>query len=141
MGALVRQRPFPELESMERRLRRLLESPLTPFMPTVVPAADIYETEKEYIVELEVPGFTEKELSIEVADHTLTVSGAREAEQQETEKAYRLQERLERTFEREFRLPPEADEERVTAHFEHGLLEVHAPKATIAARHKVEILT
>ena len=33
---------------------------------TGLPAADIYETEKEYAFELEVPGFQEKELSIEV---------------------------------------------------------------------------
>ena len=40
-----------------------------------LPATDIYETEDEYVVELEVPGYEEKELTIEVFDHMLTVKG------------------------------------------------------------------
>jgi HSP20 family protein len=139
MATLVKQSPFPELESMERRLRRLFEgAPLTSFVPTMLPAADVYETPKEFVVELEVPGYTEKQLEIEVSDHTLTVTGRGE-ESKEAGKTYRLQERLERTFKREFRLPPETDGEHVTAQFEQGVLEVHAPKLATSKPHKVEI--
>lgn len=140
MATLMKQSLFPEVEAMERRLRRMFEStPLTTFVPAVLPAADVYETPREYVVELEVPGYQQKELAIEISDHTLTVTGTRADTTKETEKAYRLQERLERTFTREFRLPPEVDGEHVTAQFEQGLLEVHAPKLAPAKTHKIEI--
>jgi len=141
MATLVKQSLFPEFETMERRFRRMFEgTPLTAFVPTVLPAADVYETPKEFVVELEVPGYTEEQLGIEVSDHLLTIVGKRE-ETKETAKTYRLQERLERTFKREFRLPPETDGEHVTAHFEQGVLEVHAPKLATVKPHKVEIST
>ena len=41
-----------------------------------LPATDIYEMGDEYVVEIEVPGYERKELTIEVLDHTLTVKGA-----------------------------------------------------------------
>jgi HSP20 family protein len=142
MTTLVKPSLFPEVESMERRFRRLFEgTPLTAFVPVFLPAADIYETSEEYVVELEVPGFVEEQLSVEVSDHTIVVTGTREEAKEETEKAYRLQERLERTFKREFRLPSEADREHVSAHFEQGILEVHAPKLATTKPHKVEIST
>ena len=82
-------------------------------VPTLTPAADIYDD--ELVVELEVPGFGENELEIEVSNHTLTVKGERKEERETKEKALRLRERLETTFERSFVLPTEADSERLTA--------------------------
>lgn len=107
MATVVKQSRLPEFESMERRFRRIFEgTPHTVFVPVFLPAADIYETAEEYVVELELPGYKEGELTVEVSDHTLVVAGTREEGKEGTEKAYRLHERLERTFKREFRLPP-----------------------------------
>jgi HSP20 family protein len=140
MPSLVKQTLLPDVELMERRLQRMFDrTPLTGFLPTVLPAADIYETDGEYVVELEVPGYKEKELTIEVSDHMLTVTGSREETRTEAKKAYRLQERLEGTFTREFRLPPATDSEHVTARFEQGVLEVHTPKLAPATARKVAI--
>ena len=137
MPAIVNWSPFHELDSMERRMRRLFEE--AGFAPTLLPAADIYETDDEFVVELEVPGFEEKELGIEVSDHQLTVKGARTETKEQKEKAFRLRERLEREFERRFELPADADTEHVKARFEKGVLEVHAPKLAVSKPKKVEI--
>ena len=67
--------PFRELDSMERRARRIFDA--WGLVPMLVPAADIYETPDELVVELEVPGFDEKDLDVEVIDHVLTVKGTR----------------------------------------------------------------
>ena len=143
MATLVKQTLFPEFETMERRFRRAFEGiPLLPaFLPssTVLPAADVYETKDELVVELEVPGYDEKELGLELSDHTLTVSGTRAESKDETEKTLRLHERLERHFERTFILPSEIDEEHVTASFGKGVLKVHAPKLTTAKTRTVAI--
>src|SRR5512132_4628154 len=98
---------------MERRMRRWLEE--FGFAPALAPATDIYETDDEFVVELEVPGFEEKELTVEVFDHTLAIKGQREKTKEEKAKEFTLHERLEREFERRFVLPVEADTEHLKA--------------------------
>jgi HSP20 family protein len=137
MPTIVKWSPFQELDSMERRMRRMFEE--VGVAPTLPPAADIYETAEEFVIELEVPGFEEKELGIEVSDHRLTVKGERTEAKEQKDKTFRLRERLERAFERRFELPTEADTEHVKAKFAKGVLEVHAPKLAVSKPKKVEI--
>ena len=97
--------------------------------PFTVPAADFYETDHDFVIELEVPGFEEKELGIEVSEHTLTIEGEQKAEtEEEPEKAFRFRERLEKTFERRFYLPLEADTVHVEVTFAKGVIKVHIAK-------------
>src|SRR6187551_4074874 len=112
---LVRWSPFPELDAIDRRLRLVFDQ--AGMTPALLPAADVYETEAEYILELEVPGFEEEKLSVEVFDHTLTIKGERVEEKEEQAKSFRLQERLANEFERRFELPPEADSAKIAADF------------------------
>lgn len=136
MPLLERWTPIRELDRMERRMRRLFED--AGFFATV-PASDIYETDDEYVVELEVPGFDEKELDVEVTDHTLVVKGAREESTQKHEKTLLLRERLEREFVRRFELPLVGDSEHVTANFDKGVLTLHVPKTELAKPRKIAI--
>jgi HSP20 family protein len=126
MATLVKWAPFGDLDLVERRMRRMLED--FGVAPAQVPAADVMETEKELIVKLDAPGFDEKELSLEVSDHMLTVKGAKTAVKEEEDTTFHLRERLENRFERTFTLPSEADVEHVGARFRKGVLEVHVPK-------------
>jgi HSP20 family protein len=138
MTTLVRWAPFQDFDVIERRMRRMLED--VGVAPTALPAADLYETEKELVVELDVPGFDEKQLVLEVTDHTLTITGERMDEKEKVkDKTFYLHERLEKHFERKFTLPPEADVEHVEATFKTGVLEVHVPKIEQAKARKVEI--
>jgi HSP20 family protein len=137
MTTLVRWAPFQDLDVIERRMRRMLED--FGVAPAPLPAADMYETEKELVVELDVPGFEENELALEVSDSTLTIKGERKKEKEQKEKSFYLHERLEKHFERRFKLPPEADLDQVEATFRTGVLEVHVPKLELAKARKVEI--
>jgi HSP20 family protein len=137
MTTLVRWAPFRDLDVIERRMRRMLED--FGVAPAPLPAADLYETEKELVVELEVPGFEDKELALEVSDHTLTIKGERKRDKEEKAKTFYLHERLEKHFERSFTLPPEADIEHVDATFRGGVLEVHVPKVEQVEARTVEI--
>ena len=137
MTTLVKWAPFQDLDVIERRMRRMLED--FGVAPAPLPAADLYETEKELIVELDVPGYDEKELALEASDHTLTIKGERMKEKEEKEKTFYLHERLEKHFERSFTLPPEVDLEHVEATFKTGVLEVHVPKITPAKARAIEI--
>jgi HSP20 family protein len=137
MPVLERWTPFRDLELMEQRMRRLF--PNLVLSPAFAPATDVYETSEEVVFELEVPGFEEKELQIEVIDHTLVVKGERKAEAATSEKDFRLHERLESTFERSFTLPGEVDGEHVKAAYGNGLLTLHVPKLAETKPRKVPI--
>lgn len=134
---IVKWTPFTELDSMERRMRRVFEE--IGFAPVLAPAADVYETDDEFVVELEVPGYTEKEISIEVSDHMLAIKGSRTKAKEEERKEFTLHERLERAFERRFILPSEADTENLKAVFGEGVLKVHAQKLPTAKAKRVAI--
>ena len=137
MTTLVKWAPFSDLDIMERRMRRMLEDFGVAAAP--LPAADMYETDKELVVELDVPGFAEKELELEVLDHTLTITGEKSAEKEEKRKSYYLHERIEKHFERRFTLPPEVDTEHIEAKFRTGVLEVHVPKIEPLKARTIEI--
>lgn len=137
MTTLVRWNPFQELDAVERRMRRRLDD--LGLVPAALPAVDVYETESEFVFEVEAPGFDEEELTIEVSDHTLLVKGEQAEEKEKKEKTFRLHERLEKTFERRFELPPEADVEKIRAEFAKGVLTLHAPKAKESKPRKVAI--
>jgi HSP20 family molecular chaperone IbpA len=136
VATTVKWTPLRELDAMERRMRRMLED--VGFTPTLLPAADVYETPGEFVVELDLPAYEQKELGIEVSDHTLIVTGERKEAKEETDKTYLVRERLARVFERRFLLPTEADTKHLTASFEKGVLKVHAPKA-VEAKRKIPI--
>ena len=137
MTTMLKWAPFQEFDSMERRMRRAFEG--LGFAPVLLPAADVYETDDEFVVELEVPGYEEKELGIEVFDHTVSVKGVRKVTKEEQDKAFHVHERLEREFERRFELPAEADTGHVRATFDKGVLELRTPKVAGSTPKKVEI--
>ena len=139
MPKLEKWTPFRELDLMDRRMRRFFEE--LGVVPALAPAADVYETDGELVVELEVPGFDEKELEIEVRDHTLSVTGERAEQMEKKDKTLRLRERLEKRFERRFELPAGIDGEHVAAEYTKGVLTVHVPKASHEEPRKVEITT
>lgn len=126
MPVLEKWAPLPDLDIVERRMRRLFED--VGIAPSLTPAADVYETGDEIVVELEVPGYDESELAVTVSDHTVAVTGTRAEEKGTEERALRLRERLESHFERRFRLPTETDSARVRAEYGKGVLTLHVPK-------------
>lgn len=139
MSTLVRWSPFQELDALERRMRRLFDAPGFPVAQ--VPAADLYETDDQFVLEMEVPGFKEEELRVEVSDHTVSVKGEREEEKEKKEKTFLLHERLEKSFERRFALPEEADAQKLAATFAGGVLKLTAAKTPGEATRSIAIST
>lgn len=128
--AVVKWSPWHELEAMERRMRRMLD---LPFGSMTLPSADVYETDADWVAEVEVPGFEEKDLTIEVIGDAVRVAGKREQSQEEQSKAFHMKERLESSFERRFMLPAGTDADAIAATFENGVLRIRAPKVIQAA--------
>lgn len=136
---IVKWTLFNELDPVERRVRHLFEQ--AGLAPSPLPAADVYETPDEYIVAVDVPGYDEKELAVELSDHTLAIKGRRAKTSDEQTKEFVLQERFERQFERRFTLPPGADGTHLKAVVTKGVLEVHAPKTGVSSSKNVATTT
>ena len=127
MPTLEKWAPLPDLDLVERRMRRFFED--AGLAPMASPAADVYEAPDEIVVELDVPGFDEHELSVTITDHTLSVVGDRKKQSEKRERAVRVRERLESHFERRFHLPATVDGDHIHAEYGKGVLTLHVPKA------------
>ncbi|MDE2880008.1 Hsp20/alpha crystallin family protein [Candidatus Palauibacter soopunensis] len=102
-------------------------------------AADLYETEEGYGLELELPGFNEAEIDITVDRGVLTISGARAEEGEEKGRTYHVRERRNERFTRSFSLPASIRGESVAAHLNAGVLTVELPKSPEAKPHRVTV--
>jgi HSP20 family molecular chaperone IbpA len=84
----------------------------------------------EYVIELDVSDFAESELSIEALGPRLTVRGEHTETGGERREPFRLHERLEESF----RLPDDADDDLLEVVYDHGTLEIHAPRTRLEPR-------
>jgi HSP20 family protein len=93
------------------------------------PQIDIDETDKEVRITAELPGLDEKDVSLEIANGVLSISGEKKSESED--KARRFSERYYGRFER--RIPLEdVDEDKVLAAFKNGVLIITVPKSAEA---------
>lgn len=102
--------------------------------PTWAPAAEIYETAKDYVICLEVSGLNEADVSCEVINNTLIVRGARRFRRISQDSKYHLSERVYGAFERLFPLPSDVNSGEVRTKFTDGILEITIPKTETASR-------
>ena len=97
------------------------------------PAADITETDKEYLVKAEVPGVKPGDIRVTLDNGVLAIEGERHFESEDTsEKRHRL-ERSYGSFIRRFTLPEDANAAAISAEGKDGVLKVHVPKLASAA--------
>ncbi len=91
------------------------------------PPMDMFETDENIYLYAELAGMEEKEISIEIRDNCLNVTGERRFSAREDE-TYTRVERAYGAFRRSFRLPVSVDEENVHAEFRLGVLKITLPK-------------
>jgi HSP20 family protein len=93
-----------------------------------VPAMDLVEAEDHFVLKADLPGLGEEDVSIEIQDNTLTISGERKSEHEERQRGWYRVERSSGRFSRSLTLPEGVDPEGVSAEFDRGVLEVRIPK-------------
>jgi HSP20 family protein len=95
------------------------------------PAADVSETDGEYLIKAELPEVRKEDVSITVQDGVLTLAGERKQEKvEEQEKIHRI-ERFYGSFARRFALPENADEQGIRAESRDGVIVIHIPKQRV----------
>ncbi len=140
--ALVRWDPFRDLTALQSEVNRLFSRASGGDVgerQSWTPAIDVVETEDAIVLKAELAGMDPNDINIEVQDNVLTVSGERRFEEEVKEdKFYRIERRY-GSFSRSLALPPTADETKVEAKYENGLLQITVPKAEVAKPKKITV--
>jgi HSP20 family protein len=103
------------------------------------PALDLYETDKEVIVELNAPGFDPDKIEATIEDQCLRIKGMMEKEEEKKKKEYWRKEIRHGSFERIVRLPSPVDEKKVKASCKKGVLIITMPKISKTKEKTVKI--
>lgn len=93
-----------------------------------IPSANIAETEKEFQIELAIPGFDKKEVKVEVKNGKLEIHSEKEEKSEKEEANYLKKEFKYNLFHRSFTLPENCNDSKINAKYENGILKVKLPK-------------
>ena len=140
--ALSAWEPFAELDPWSgtaewglfpRRMGRLMDELLRDWrMPArgqgVMPAMDVAENDSHYTISVELPGVAKDDVHVELGEGMVTVRGEKRSEHEEKKDQRRYAERSYGVFSRSFRLPADADADRIDASFKDGVLSLKVPK-------------
>lgn len=98
------------------------------------PAINVFETEKEYKVELAAPGMTKDDFNVHIdEDNNLVITMEKKNESKEEDKKegrYLRREFSYSKFQQTMILPEDVDKEQIAAHVENGVLNIELPKYT-----------
>jgi HSP20 family protein len=137
MALLMKPEPFSQ--EVNRLFNTLFDVGDSPAAQRWLPAMDLVEAEDHFVLKADLPGLGEDDVSIEIQDNTLTVSGERSAEHEQHERGWYRVERQFGRFSRSLTLPEGIDADAVSAAFDKGVLEVRIPKPEERKPRRVEI--
>ena len=133
-GDLIRWNPAEELSNWHRDIDelfgRFFQRP-EGSMQNWVPRMETYRKDNDYVVKLDLPGVNPNDVHVETEGNLLTISGERKAE----EKGSEYRETFYGKFERQIALPQGVEADKVSATYQHGVLEIRVSlPAQLAAR-------
>lgn len=140
--ALVRWQPT-EMTGLRREMNRLFDSFWGDREEGIhgnwLPATDVSESGDEIVIAAELPGMSQEDVKVTVANSVLTIQGEKKQESEHEEgNSYRA-ERTYGSFSRSFTLPSGVDANKVAATCKDGVLSVRIPKAEEAKARQIEV--
>jgi HSP20 family protein len=142
---LVRWNPFGEMSLLQNQMNRLFESALQGWSGDAngttswVPPADIYESENELVVNLDLPGIDPKLVDVRVENNILSIRGERQFDEKQNKENFHRVERFYGPFARSFSLSTAVDPDKIRADFKAGVLSIKLPKAEAAKPKRIQI--
>jgi HSP20 family protein len=92
-----------------------------------MPAVEVREKDNALVIDAELPGIDQKDVKVEVQDHSIVIQGERKEESSEEREGFRRSERSYGMFYRAIPLPENAHPEQAKADFKNGVLEITVP--------------
>jgi len=105
----------------------------------LVPAFDISENDKEFIVTAELPGIDAKDVELTISDGILSVKGEKKHEKEDKGEDYHRVERRFGSFHRSFRIPGKVESDKIDASYKDGILKILLPKTEETETRKIDI--
>ena len=147
MATLVRWDPYRELAALQSEMSRFMNGLGGAVegggngrqTQSWVPTADVWETEGEIVYAFDLPGIPEDKISVELDEGALTVTAERERKQASEGESFYRSERRFGSFSRTIGVPQGVSDSDVSAHYDHGVLEVHIRKPEQPKPRKIEI--
>ena len=143
MLSMTRWSPFEELGTLHREMDRVFGRYVGPDGPTAgpawTPATEVRTGDDGWKLRIALPGIDPGQVHVDLHGGSLTISGERTRTEKDGN-GYASEIRYGR-FERAFTLPAKVDAEKVSAHYENGMLELTLPLAETARPRRITIGT
>jgi len=142
---LVRWSPLRHIFMLQNQMNRLFDDAVHSWPSAAdgttswAPAADIYETENDLVLQADLPGVDPKQIDVRVENNVLTIRGERVFEPKVDRENFHRVERSYGTFMRSFTLATPVDADRIKAAYKNGVLQINLPKAEQAKPKKIQI--
>lgn len=144
-----RTNPFDDIEDLFDRLSRQFDemghqfdrSGMMPATRTYDVAVDISEYDDKLVLSADLPGYEKSDISLSIANRTLTIEAKREISEEREEGEYLRRERRQQSARRTLHLPEAVDEENATASYNNGVLTIELPKVDVTPddSHRIDI--
>lgn len=138
--------PFHSLESLGNEMNRFFNSLSRRmgggrglFEREWGPDIDVYDSKDEILVKVDLPGMKKDEIDVSIQGDTLTIKGEKKKESEIKEENFIMAERCCGMFHRTITLPSTIDQEKVSASYKDGVLELKLPKKEEAKTKQISV--
>lgn len=140
--ALIRWDPWREIEDV---FAKVVDVPRTRGQEVLAtgdwaPRVDIAETDKEFLIKVEIPEVKKEDVKVNVDNGILNIRGERKQEKEEVGKRFHRVERHYGLFTRSFTLPDNVDEAKIKASFKDGMLNIQIQKTEEVKPKSIEVI-
>lgn len=137
-GSIQRHRSVDPLRSFQDEINRLFDDFFSESrsgierwhkdLDVFTPSVDMTETDKEVTVSAELPGMNEKDISVKMDDHAITIHGEKKIDSEHKQGKWTYREQGYGRFHRTIPLPVAVDGQKAKASFKRGVLRIKVPK-------------
>jgi len=133
----------PESEISGRRFSDVMDEFFNDFVSArrdrFVPSIDVSETDKQFVIDVYLPGMEKKDIQVNIENGMLNITGERSFKNEDKGKKYHRVEAEYGTFNRKLQLPDNVDEDSIGATYKDGILNITIDKSEDKVKKQISI--